>query len=98
PGKLLGTVENYLYLQSAKTESRGILLVPIQKIIGEHKAIPSGKLDIENTSPMLASEGVEWAGTQRYVALECDDRKISASGLEGRCMLAYIHFSQKKYE
>jgi hypothetical protein len=98
PTSLLGTVSNYLYLQSTKNRTKGRLIVPIQQI--DQKAIgprADGEFSDRVRWPQGKNES-ELHATQRYTVLEVEGRHVHAKTLEGKLLLAYVQLSQKKYE
>jgi len=97
----LGTVNNYLFLQSTKKNTQGMLLVPFQQIGVAGAPIAEGKLAINNTRQIVTSgqeKPNELLGNQRYFVLEVADGKINPVGVEAKLFLSYIYLSQKWYE
>lgn len=97
---LLGTLKNYLFLESSKDNNLAMLLVPMQKIVGSDTPAQHGNLHIEDEKPKLPPAETECKDTQRYIALEykLQSHQIEAKTIEARCLLAYIYLSQKQYE
>jgi|GEM_PF-2794242 len=101
PDTLLGTIKNYLYLQSTKEDHKGMLLVPIQMILESGKGPRAGgTLNVVNQKPILEQNQnqKELSGLQRYVALEVNKTTIKPTSLESKLYLAYMYLSQTKYE
>lgn len=103
PKYMLGTIVNYLFLESIKKPSAkdGVLLVPFQKIVVKDPGpSASGELDIANIEPLKLHPKEQHnalTATQKYLVFEVEEGVVKATSLESKLFLAYIYFSQKKY-
>lgn len=101
PKGLLGTIPNYLFLESVKSpkELEGLLLVPCQEIQGTKSVIPQGILQIANQKSLIPiGSNNELIGTQFYCVYRVENEKIHPLSLEAKIFLAYIYLSQRKGE
>lgn len=103
PKSHLGTISNYLYLESVNPENkRAIILIPFQNIKVDGLHIAEGCLDIENLKSLtplsLDQKQNELKGLQKYFFFEIVNKEVIPTTIESKLFLAYIFLSQKKYE
>ncbi|ADI38006.1 DEAD/DEAH box helicase family protein [Waddlia chondrophila] len=97
PKGFLGTIPNYLYLESLKSTETDKLLVPFQTI--ESQSIPAadGTLSIESLVPPIDSSNGEQWGRYQYFVYNIINGKVTSTTLEGQLFLSYLSLSQKNY-
>ncbi len=98
PKGFLGTIPNYLYLESLKESNPDILLVPYQKILAKKLPAPSGKLNINTEKPLIEQSGKEQWGRHRYFIYHIVNGSVKPATLEGQLFLSYLSYSQKNYQ
>ena len=105
PKCLLGTIENYIFLEAVKDPKplSGILLVPLQTIELKHKTtLSEGTLMIHGEDPSESQKKKktknEWNNTQKYLVFKAEGGDIMPTGVESVLFLSYILLSQKDPE
>jgi hypothetical protein len=99
PKGYLGTIPNYLYLQSSDTKSCDKILVPFQPILSDQIPIPQGTIKIANKDPQMGKdyeESQQW-GLFKYFVFNVVNGEIKPTSLESQLYLAYLLFAQRDY-
>ena len=91
----LGSLQEFLFLSSKKPDCCDKIVVPFCAVSGN-------KIDNESLTHLIPQkEGdpprEQW-GRRPYFVYNVHGRKVVPLSMEGRLYLAYLHFSQKKYE
>ncbi len=99
PAERLGTIPNYLYLHSLDPTQPDKIVVPFQKIEKQRSPFPGGALEVGNREPMMPVDcHREGWGLYRYFVLNVKPGELKPITPESHLFLAYLHFSQARYE
>jgi hypothetical protein len=92
---LCGQMINYLYLEPLDPKKPAKILIPFQEV----KLQNSSKLLINNIKPLMQSDKINGQqGIFKYFTFNLVNGKLQFLNLEGRLFLAYLYYSQNKYQ